>query len=166
MARWAAISRGADGYMTMAPILLERARERIVGVPGSDPSVLLTAPLVGLVDGATSPKPTVRVTLGAMDRVVMVAHLRPDARERARELLAQERASPAVEGAFDRIGIFLSESEIVFFFEGRDADESIRAIFNDPVRSSEIGHWLPLFDGPLHRAPEAYFWERKGARPS
>jgi hypothetical protein len=100
-----------------------------------------------------------------MDRVVVLARLRPDARERALELLAQ-RASPDVGGAFDREAIFMSEGEIIFLFEGPEADKSVRAILNDPVRSSEIGHWLPLFDGPLHRAPEAYSWERKGARPS
>jgi hypothetical protein len=97
-----------------------------------------------------------------MDRVVLVAHLRPDARKDALELLARERSSPP-EAAFDRKVIFLSESEIVFLFEGPDADESIRGIFNDPVRSSEIGPWLPLFDGPLHWAPEASFWEREAA---
>ena len=101
-----------------------------------------------------------------MDRVVLVAQLRPDAREGARELLAQERTSPAVESAFDRKAIFMSESEVIFLLEGRDADKALRAILNDPVRSSEISHWLPLLEGPLHRAPEAYFWERKGARPS
>jgi hypothetical protein len=101
-----------------------------------------------------------------MDRVVLVARLRPDAREDAVKRLAQERTSPRVERAFDRKAIFLSESEIVFLFEGEEVDESLREIFNDPVRSSEIGPWLPLFDGPLHRVPEAYFWEREGAQPS
>ena len=97
-----------------------------------------------------------------MDRVVLVARLRPDARERAGEL-AQE---PAVEPAFDRAAIFMSESEIIFFLEGRDADQSVNAILNDPVSSTAISPWLPLFDGPLHSAPEVYFWERKGERPS
>jgi hypothetical protein len=105
----------------------------------------------------------VAVLFGGMDRVVLVAHLRPDARKAALELLARERGSAPVEAAFDRKVIFLSESEIVFLFEGPDADESIRGIFNDPVRSSEIGPWLPLFDGPLHWAPEASFWEREAA---
>jgi hypothetical protein len=39
----------------------------------------------------------------------------------------------------------------------------VRALFNDPVRSALIGHWLPLFDGPLHRAEEAYVWEREAS---
>jgi hypothetical protein len=101
-----------------------------------------------------------------MDRVVLVARLRPDALEGARERLAQEQTSPAVEGTFDRTMIFMSESEIIFLCEGREAEVSVRAILNDPVRSTKLGHWLPLFDGPLHRAPEVYFWERDGALPS
>ncbi len=103
-------------------------------------------------------------TLDAMDRVVLLARLRTDGRERARELLARDPSSHAAEPAFDRVAIFMSEAEVIFFFEGRDADESIRAIFNDPVSSTAISPWLPLFDGPLHRAPEVYFWERDGGQ--
>lgn len=98
-----------------------------------------------------------------MDRVVLVARLKPDAIDRAREVLAQEESAD-IDG-FDRRAIFISASEVVFFFEGRDVDESVRAILDDPVRSTPLGSWLPLFDGPLHRAPEVYFWERQGAQP-
>jgi len=101
-----------------------------------------------------------------MDRVVLVARLRPDARERARELLAEERATASSEGSVDRKAIFMSESEIVFLFEGPELEEWLRELFNDPVRSSDLGHWLPLFDGPLHRAPEVYLWKREAASRS
>jgi len=60
----------------------------------------------------------------------------------------------------------MSESEIVFLFEGPELEEWLRELFNDPVRSSDIGHWLPLFDGPLHRAPEVYLSEREAASRS
>ncbi len=101
-----------------------------------------------------------------MDRLVLVASLRPDGRERARELLAHRKASPAVESAFDREAIFMSQSEVIFVLEGEDADESLRAILNDPVSSTSLSPWLPLFDGPLHSTEEVYFWERDGVRPS
>ena len=103
--------------------------------------------------------------LAAVERFVLVARLRPDARERAEALLAEHSAFDAgdLEQAFERHAIFLSETEVIFMFEGDGAHESVRALFNDPVRSTLIGHWLPLFDGPLHRAPEAYLWERQGA---
>jgi hypothetical protein len=98
-----------------------------------------------------------------MDRVVLVARLKPDVLDRAGELVAQEDTAD-IDG-FDRKAIFISPSEVVFFFEGREVDKSVRAILDDPVRSTPLDSWLPLFDGPLHRAPEVYFWERQGARP-
>ncbi len=100
-----------------------------------------------------------------MDRFVLVARLKPDGRQRAEELLAEHSAlgGAQLEAAFDRHAIFLSETEVVFLFEGESPHESVRALFNDPVRSTLIGHWLPLFDGPLHRAAQAYFWERQAA---
>jgi hypothetical protein len=96
-----------------------------------------------------------------MDRYVLVARLKPGSRERAQELLAEHPLHDGPRAAFDREAIFLSETEVVFLVEGPDADASVKAIFDDPSLT-EIGHWIPLFDGPLHRAPEAYFWERAG----
>lgn len=87
-----------------------------------------------------------------MDRLVMVARLKPGTRERARELIDAKPEPSAIEATFARNGIFLAEDEVVFFFEGEHVDEAMRAIVNDPVRSTAIGSWLPLFDGPLHSA--------------
>jgi hypothetical protein len=97
-----------------------------------------------------------------MDRFVLVAQLKPDGRQRAEELLAEHSVLGAAElaPALDRHAIFLSESEVVFLFEGEGSHGSVRTIFNDPAQSTLISHWLPLFDGPLHRAEEAYLWER------
>jgi hypothetical protein len=100
----------------------------------------------------------------AVDRVVLVARLQPGSQERAQELLAQ-KASSTDEPAFDRVTTYLSESEVVFVLEGDDVDESVRAIFNDPVASTVISPWLALFDGPLHGAREVFAWERERARP-
>ncbi len=98
-----------------------------------------------------------------MDRFVLAARLKPDGRQRAETLLAEHSALGAeeLESAFDRHAIFLSETEVIFLFEGKGAHEAVRTLFNDPVRSTLISHWLPLLDGPLHQAPEAYIWERR-----
>jgi hypothetical protein len=97
-----------------------------------------------------------------MDRFVLVARLKPDGRQRAEELLAEHSALGGAElgTVLDRHAIFLSETEVVFLFEGEGSHESVRAVFNDPAQSTLISHWLPLFDGPLHQAEEAYLWER------
>jgi hypothetical protein len=88
----------------------------------------------------------------------MIARLKPDARDRARELIA--KVDEELSTAFDRRAIFLAEGEVILFFEGPDAAAAVRRILNDPARSTVIGPWLLLFDGPLHAAPEAYYWER------
>jgi hypothetical protein len=97
-----------------------------------------------------------------VDRFVLVARLKPGGRQRAEELLAEHAAlgGAELEPAVDRHAIFLSETEVVFLFEGEGSREWVRAVMNDPVQSTLVTPWLPLFDGPLHRAEEAYFWER------
>jgi hypothetical protein len=95
-----------------------------------------------------------------MDKVVLVARLRDGARGRAEQLLTEEARAEAPEDAFERGAIFLSDSEVVFVLEGVDAAQVCRAILNDPVRSTVIEPWLPLFDGPLHQAREAHSWVR------
>jgi hypothetical protein len=101
-----------------------------------------------------------------VDRFVLAARLKPGGRQRAEALLAQHAAlgTEELETAFERHVIFLSETEVMFLFEGEGTHEAVRAIFDDPVQSTLIGHWLPLFDGPLHRADEAYLWERRPDR--
>jgi hypothetical protein len=96
-----------------------------------------------------------------MERVVLIARLKPEGRDRARELIAEHKAGRNTSSDFDRFAIFLAEGEAVFLLEAADAEEKLRHIVNDPVRSSELGPWLPLFDGPLHAAREAYYWERE-----
>jgi hypothetical protein len=57
-----------------------------------------------------------------MDRVVLVAHLKPGSRQRAEELLAESSSREDINAAFNRRAVFLSETEVVFFFEGPDAE--------------------------------------------
>ena len=97
-----------------------------------------------------------------MERVVLIAALNPGAREQALELLERAAASGERERVARRQGIFLTDHEVVFFFEGRAAGASVHELVNDPVRSTMLGPWLPLFDGPLHLAHEAYFFEHGG----
>jgi hypothetical protein len=92
-----------------------------------------------------------------MERVVLVAEIRPETLDRALEIVAEQTDQAPIT---DRQGLFLSDSVVVFFFEGPDAEEAVREILNDPVRSTAVSPWLSLFSGPLHRAREAAFFER------
>jgi hypothetical protein len=97
-----------------------------------------------------------------MDRFVLVARLKPDGRQGAQNLLAEASAlgGAELETAIERHAIFLSDTEVVFLFEGEGSHDWVRGVFNDPAQSTLIDHWLPLFEGPLHQAEEAYLWER------
>lgn len=90
----------------------------------------------------------------------MIARLKPDSLDRARELAEQQEAGRYASAEFERQAIFLAPEEVVFYLEGADAARTVRGILNDPVRSTMLGPWIPLFDGPLHFAPEAFYWER------
>ena len=73
-----------------------------------------------------------------MDRVVLVARLKPDSRERAQELLAEHPLREGPRAAFDREAIFLSETEVVFFVEGPDVDRSVKAILSQSSPTCEL----------------------------
>ena len=90
-------------------------------------------------------------------RLVSTARLRPGTRERALELVGSIPEQLGTSG-FERLGVYLSEREVVFLIEAREAELLLREILGDPVRATEISPWLPLFDGPLHRAEEVYYW--------
>jgi hypothetical protein len=93
-----------------------------------------------------------------VDHFILTARLLEGAHERALELAAN--ATPPGGSGIDRFGIYLSRSEVIFLVEAPDAERLVRRMLNDPVRSTELSHWLPLFDGPLHRAAEVYHWTR------
>ena len=56
-----------------------------------------------------------------MERVVLIAALKPGAREQALDLLQGSAEGSEQEPVTQRQGIFLSDRDAVFFFEGRGA---------------------------------------------
>jgi hypothetical protein len=97
--------------------------------------------------------------VSADNRVVLVARLKPGEREHAEKLLA-DGVGPIGPETVDRWAVFLSESEVVFLFEGEGARASVLKTLDDPVMSTGLAPWLPLFEGPLHRAYQALSQER------
>jgi hypothetical protein len=91
-----------------------------------------------------------------VESIAIVGRLKPDTEERARELAKME---PAGAAGISRITVFLSPGEAVFLLEGESPEEGYRMFLDDPVDSTMIAPWLPLFDGPLHRAPELAHWD-------
>ena len=84
---------------------------------------------------------------------MLIAALKPGARDQALDLLQRSAAGGEPEPVTQRRGSSLSD---------RDAGASVHELINDPVRSTMLSPWLPLFDGPLHLARDAHFLERGG----
>jgi hypothetical protein len=77
-----------------------------------------------------------------MDRFVLTARLKPDGRRRALALLAEHSAfGMELETYLDRHTIFLTETEVIFLFEGNGAQEAVRAVstIQSSRRSSATG---------------------------
>ena len=91
-----------------------------------------------------------------MERIAIVARLKPGNEERAGELATRE---PANTPGIRRVSVFLSPGEVVFLLEGESPEKSFRTFLDDPVDSTMLSPWLPLFDGPLHRVPQVGDWE-------
>ena len=94
-----------------------------------------------------------------MERIALVATLKPDSYRRAEELAADAGVAAADTPGLTRLSIFLAPTEVVFVLEGNDLDRHVAAWFDDPARSTTISAWLAIFDGPLHRAPQVAAWE-------
>jgi hypothetical protein len=91
-----------------------------------------------------------------VESIAIVARLKPGTEERAMELASREPAHPP---GVNRISVYLAPGEAVFLLEGESPEESFRMFLDDPVDSTMLEPWLPLLDGPLHRAPEQAHWE-------
>jgi hypothetical protein len=80
-----------------------------------------------------------------MDRLVLTAGLRAGTRERALELAAAT-VDPTGSG-FERLSIYLSESEVIFLIEAPEAHRLVRRILDEPARAAELSPWLPCSTG-------------------
>jgi hypothetical protein len=101
---------------------------------------------------------TRRREVRSVERLALVARLKPDAYEHAEELASASPTRESDDSGIRRRSIFLSPTEVVFVLEGEDVALRIREWFDDPVRSTAISSWLPLIDGPLHTAREVAVW--------
>jgi hypothetical protein len=93
-----------------------------------------------------------------LERLALVARLKPEAYQRAQELASADPPAAQLGDTPLRGSIFLSSNEVVFMIEGDDVELHTREWFDDPVLSTAISSWLPLFDGPLHAAREFAVW--------
>jgi len=96
-----------------------------------------------------------------MQRVAVIANLKPDMAERARELVASGPPFEPDELGFERHHVYVSEDRVVFVFEGARVNALIRKMADSGTGAHQaLAAWEPILDGLPQLAPEAYFWER------
>jgi hypothetical protein len=91
---------------------------------------------------------------------VVVAPLRPAAREAARELLAEGPPFDLASTALESHQVFLTDREVVFLFEGPDAKENVQKIAGSPDMWRAAARWREVLAGRPRIAESAYVWTR------
>lgn len=95
-----------------------------------------------------------------MERLAVIAKLKPDSEERAAELIEQGPPFSPRESGFTRHSVYLAGDQVVFLFEGGRLDELLRNLVKDPESSAAFRAWERILEGMPRVAREAYSWER------
>jgi hypothetical protein len=97
---------------------------------------------------------------GQMNRLAVIAKLKPDSEQRAEELIAMGPPFDPSGLGFERHSVFLTGDHVAFVFEGGRLDELMHSVVKDPANVGAFQAWESLLDGMPHVAREAYHWER------
>jgi hypothetical protein len=93
-----------------------------------------------------------------IERLAVVARLRPGSGERARQIFAGGAPYGLDEAGFGRHSVFLAEV-VVFVFEGPGIEGLVRDLVDNPTSSSTFSVWGPLLEGTPLLAREEFYWE-------
>ena len=92
-----------------------------------------------------------------MNRLVVVAPLKPGAEARAREILDEGPPFDLEGSKFDVHEVFVTPQEVVFVFEG---SETLSFDAGDPVIARAAQAWAECLDGRPRIARPAFSWSR------
>jgi hypothetical protein len=97
-------------------------------------------------------------------RVAIIARLKDGSEPEAAKLLAEGPPFDADERGFQSHAVYLSAGEVVFVFEGHDADivvgEMVDSAFEPGVKAA-LDAWRPLIEGQPRIGRLAYKWTRQ-----
>jgi hypothetical protein len=99
-----------------------------------------------------------------MRRLAIVARLKEGAHDRAEALLSGGPPFDPQATGIDRHTVYLTSTEVVFVFEGRDVEWEVDDLLSAYTgMGMAIEAWRPLLDGEPKLGREAYSWERPSA---
>jgi hypothetical protein len=96
-----------------------------------------------------------------MNRLAVIARLRPNAEAHAEELIEQGPPFDPSGLGFERHSVYLTGDHALFVFEGGRLDKLMRSVVKDPSTVGALRQWEELIEGMPRVAREAYHWERE-----
>jgi hypothetical protein len=99
----------------------------------------------------------------SVSRVAVAVPIKPERRERVRQLI---EAGPPFDGdelGLERHHVFVTEGEVIFVFEGQDVRNAVRQLARD-ARFWKAAAWRDCIAGRPRIADEAYSWVTKRRR--
>jgi hypothetical protein len=98
-----------------------------------------------------------------MNRLAVIAKLRPDVEARVEELISQGPPFDPSGLGFERHSVYLTGDHALFVFEGGRLDTLMRSVIKDPSTVGAFRQWEELIESTPRVAREAYHWERESA---
>jgi hypothetical protein len=97
-----------------------------------------------------------------VEQIAIVARLKPNAEQRARELIAQGAPFDLAESGLQRHTVYLAADTVVFVFEGHEVEWIVDRLIDKPFQWGVMGAleaWRPLVDGHPRIARAVHVWE-------
>ena len=95
----------------------------------------------------------------SVERLVVTLKLRKGTQEEAAKLIAAGPPFDPGDLGLARHVVYLGDDLVIFAFEGKDVEERVRMVIDDPVRSASFAAWVPLLESAPALAHEVYYWE-------
>jgi hypothetical protein len=115
---------------------------------------------VGLVGELTDLLAHLRAEHAARACVAVVVPIRRDRVEEARRLVDEGPPFDVEQLGVERHHVFVSEREVVFFFEGERAAAAVDALSRNPDVLKTAVHWRGILAGRPRLAAERFGWAR------
>lgn len=95
----------------------------------------------------------------SLERLVVTLKLRKGTQEQAAKLIAAGPPFDPGDLGLARHAVYLGNDLVIFAFEGKEVEERVRMVIDDPVRSASFAAWVPLLADRPALAHEVYYWE-------
>jgi hypothetical protein len=104
-----------------------------------------------------------------MERVAIVAPLKPGAAEQARKLVSDGPPFDLRGSGIERHSVFVSAGEVVFVFEGHEVEWAVDELIDGPFEyelQQAFDSWREIVDGAPRIARQQFGWDGGGAAAS